>query len=60
MGLFIQIFKFRQQKAAEKLFTALLCSALLCSALLCSAVSIWAQFRHVKLFFTRLLPFLTV
>ena len=38
MGLFIQIFKFRQQKAAEKLFTALLCSALLCSALLCSAL----------------------
>ena len=38
MGLFIQIFRFRQQKAAEKLFTALLCSALLCSALLCSAL----------------------
>ena len=60
MGLFIQIFRSRQQKAAEKLFTALLCSALLCSALLCSAVSVRVRRSHVKLFFTRLLPFLTV
>ena len=33
MGLFIQLFKFRQQKAAEKLFTALLCRQYMGTAL---------------------------
>jgi len=33
MGLFIQLFKFRQQKAAEKLFTALLCRQYMGAAL---------------------------
>ena len=55
MGLFIQIFRFRQQKAAEKLFTALLCSALLCSA-----VSVRVRRSHVKVFFMCSTPFLTI
>ena len=33
MGLFIPIFKFRQQKSAEKLFTALLCRQYMGTAL---------------------------
>ena len=33
MGLFIPIFKFRQQKSAEKLFTALLCRQYMGAAL---------------------------
>ena len=50
MGLFIQIFRFRQQKAAEKLFTALLCSA----------VSVRVRRSHVKVFFMCSTPFLTI